>query len=255
MAKVVAIVAARLSSQRLPGKVLLDIAGHPMIWHVVNRVCQAQLLDHVLLAVPDGSQDGDLRAYCNGQKWDFYAGSWDDVLDRYYRAALYAGADVVVRVTGDCPLIDSAVIDETVRWFDGPMDYASNLGDPFICLDPEFPDGLDVEAFSMALLSEAYRKATKTSDREHVTPWMREHAKRIGSVRCMAGDLSHHRWCVDEQQDLDFVRAVYAEMGDAPFGMQDVLNLLVRKPELAAINAGQQRNAKYLAQVEEERHE
>lgn len=239
MGKVVAIIAARLSSSRLPGKIFADIAGHPLLWHVITRVQQARMVDLVVIAVPHGTP---ILVDCG--LW--YFGPEDDVLARYYGAAQAAGAEVVVRITGDCPLIDPKVIDMAV-WLqrDFGNEYLSNIN------PPTFPDGLDVEVFSIAALEKAYRNAVLQSDREHVGPWMRANLQTFNLRHGV--DLSDHRWCVDEQADLDFVRAVYAEMGRDDFGMHEVLELLDRKPELTQINGHLKRNASYLAQVEGER--
>lgn len=246
---IAAIIQARMGSTRVPGKVLLDIRGHPMLWHVVNRVRQVRSLDQVLVATSDGSSDDPIAAFCEQEGIPCFRGSEDDVLDRYYQAAKWIGADVVVRITADCPLVDPSIVDDVVRCFvEGDYDYVSNT-DP-----PTFPDGLDAEVFSFDALERAWREARWQSEREHVTPYMRKHPElfRIGNLT-YEENLAGMRWTVDEPQDLEFVRAVYDHLGSTSFGMADVLDILKKRPELAEINASIGRNEGYQKSLREDR--
>jgi glutamate-1-semialdehyde aminotransferase/spore coat polysaccharide biosynthesis protein SpsF (cytidylyltransferase family) len=232
--KTVAIIQARMSSTRLPNKVLADIAGHPMLWHVVNRVRQAQSLDEVVVATSHNPKDDEVAAYCCDQGIPCRRGSEDDVLDRYYQAAKAQEAEAVVRITADCPLMDPEVIDLLVRAFQkSDYDYVSNT------LPYTFPDGLDVEVFSFRALEQAWREATKPSEREHVTPYLRLSGKfKLFNVE-NGEDLSRqrHRWTVDDPTDLEFIREIYKSFPAGPiFGMNEVLALLQRRPELQRIN-------------------
>jgi glutamate-1-semialdehyde 2,1-aminomutase/spore coat polysaccharide biosynthesis protein SpsF len=219
-----------MTSTRLPGKVLADIAGKPMLWHVVRRVGDARRVDRVLVATSDRPADDPLARFCAEHGIDCFRGSQEDVLDRYYQAVRAYPADTIVRITADCPLIDPGVIDRVLDAFaTGDYDYVSNV------LRYTFPDGLDTEAFSRATLIRTWREATRVSDREHVTPYMRYSGQfRLTNVAHDV-DLSSagHRWTVDDPADLEFVRRVYVELGgQLDFRMDDVLDLFQRKPRL-----------------------
>ncbi len=238
--KVLAVIQARMESTRLPGKMLLPILGGKGALEVMlGRVGRARTLDRVVVATTDTRSDDPLADLCERLGFPFFRGSEDDVLDRYYQATRASGpADVVVRLTGDCPLHDPAVIDAVVRRFlKSEVDYACNTS------PSTYPDGLDTEAFSFAALEKAWREAKLRSEREHVTPYFRNHPKifRMCNV-AHEQDLSTLRWTLDEPSDLEFVRAVYSYLRGRQFGMYDVLGLLEERPELKKINAGIARN-------------
>lgn len=246
--KTVAIIQARMGSTRLPNKVLADIAGQPMLYYVVTRTQQANTLDLVVVATSDKPADDSVARFCKINDIPCFRGNEDDVLDRYYQAAQSFQADVVVRITADCPLIDPDVIDEVVRvYLDGDYDYVSNV------LPPTYPDGVDVEVFSFVALADAWHKARWQSEREHVTAYIHNHAElfQIGNLT-YKNDLSNLRWTVDELQDLEFVRAVYNYFGDTLFRMSDVLTLLKDKPKLMTINMGIQRDEGYEKSLRED---
>lgn len=235
----VAIIQARMGSSRLPGKVLLDIVGVPMLGHVVTRARRASTLDHVLVATSRAAPDNPIVEFCSARGIDCFRGSEEDVLDRYHSAAASAGADVVVRLTADCPLLDADVIDEVVGVFrEGGADYVANI------LRCTYPDGLDTEVFSRAALERAWGEARLRSEREHVTLYLRKHPDRFRQRNVTADhDWSALRWTVDEPRDLEFVRAVYNKLGTMDFGWRDVLALLDADPALTELNAGIERNA------------
>jgi spore coat polysaccharide biosynthesis protein SpsF (cytidylyltransferase family) len=202
--KRVAIVQARTSSSRLPGKVLAPISGIPMIIFMMKRVARARLLDHFLVATSVEKSDDVLAATTAQYGFDCYRGDLADVLGRFNAAAGHCSADIVVRLTGDCPLMDPDLIDRSIETLmAGNYDYVSNV-DP-----PTFPNGLDVEAFTFDALSRANRDAKATTDREHVTPYIRRNKTqfRQANFRSLA-DLSGLRWTVDHPDDLEFVRAL-----------------------------------------------
>ncbi|WP_126444173.1 cytidylyltransferase domain-containing protein [Sulfuricystis multivorans] len=238
---ILAILQARASSTRLPRKVLAPILGAPMLARQLERLAHCGEIDRLVVATSVEPGDDEIVALCRQRGVECYRGSLDDVLDRFYRAATRHRPEQVVRLTGDCPLADPALIDELIRFHchEG-FDYSSN------CHEPSLPDGLDAEIIRMAVLETAWREACLPSEREHVTPFIRNHPERfrIGLWKNPV-DLSRLRWTVDEPADLDFVRAVYEALypHHPRFGMQDVLELLARKPELVAINAGLRRNA------------
>ena len=236
--KVVAIVQARMGSQRLPNKVMRDICGQPLISLVLKRLSRARTLDAIVLATSVDPRNEPLIAHAEKLGFATYSGSENDVLDRYYQAARAAGADVVVRVTGDCPLIDPALVDLVVADFlEGGADYVSNV-EP-----PSFPDGLDIEVFSFAALEDAWKNASETAEREHVTPYLRgrPHFSRRNVANAI--DLSAERWTVDDPADLDVVTPIVAHFSPAiDFTWQEVLALLQAQPEKFGANRHLTRN-------------
>lgn len=243
---IVAIIQARMGSTRLPGKVLLDLQGQPLLWHVVQRVRQAQTVDQVVIATSETTPNEAIVDFSEGQQAKVlcFRGSEDDVLDRYYQAARWIQADLIVRVTADCPLIDPTVIDRVVTaHVQSDYDYTSNT------IERTYPDGLDTEVFTFAALTRAWQEAKLLSEREHVTPyiWKNDDIFTIQQVT-QAQDWSHLRWTVDEPEDLTFARNVYHHLyqPEPTFLMEDVIELLKVRPELAEINQGFVTNEGYL---------
>lgn len=248
---IVTIIQARMGSTRLPGKVLMDICGHPMLWHVINRARQAKLLDDVLVATSEKASDDPVVAFCEQEGVPCFRGSEDDVLDRYYRAAVWIGADTVVRITADCPLIDPVVSDKVIAaYLDGGCDYASNT------IERTYPDGLDTEVFSFETLEKAWLEARLMSEREHVTPyiWKNEELFNLRQVT-QEMDLSGLRWTVDEPEDLEFVRRIYEHLYQPGqfFLMEEIVKLLERHPEFLEINQDFGTNEGYLHSLQEDR--
>lgn len=239
---ILATIQARMGSTRLPGKVLADIGGRPMLDRVIVRARRARLIDRVAVATSDAVGDDPIAAFCAAAAVDCVRGSAEDVLDRYHAAARQFDADIVVRVTADCPLLDPAVVDTVIeRFLGGDYDYVSNA------IEPTYPDGLDTEVFRRSALDRAWREAQLPSEREHVTPYLWKHPDRfrLGSVT-HDPDLSGLRWTVDQPEDLEFVRRIYAHLGADPcFGMDAVLELLRRHPELSGTTAREARNEGY----------
>jgi spore coat polysaccharide biosynthesis protein SpsF (cytidylyltransferase family) len=237
----VAIVQSRMGSTRLPGKALADVAGEPLLVRVVERARRAGRLADVVVATSADPGDAPIRALCADRGIPCFAGSESDVLDRFHGAAEAHGADPVVRLTGDCPLLDPALVDAVVDLYaTGEHDHVGvAAGAGASRLDGgRYPSGVDAECFSRAALDRAWREATAASDREHVTPylWRVPGRFRVGSIRGDR-DLGHLHWSVDTGADLSFVRTVYDRLGPT-FGLEDVLALLRRDPELAAACAG-----------------
>jgi len=228
-----AIIQARISSTRLPAKVLLDLAGEPMLARVVERTRRARTIDRVIVATTVESEDEPIVELCRSRGWTVSRGSRDDVLDRYYQAAIGDGADPIVRITSDCPLIDPEIIDTVVKRLDGTVDYASNI-------NPRrtFPRGLDVEAFTFAALSAAWRDDREATGREHVTPFLyrRPERFRIALVESDRPDTANHRWSVDTPEDYELMRRIHSHFGRREFNWLDVLNLLDRHPDWCEIN-------------------
>jgi spore coat polysaccharide biosynthesis protein SpsF len=250
MTKVIAIIQARMSSTRLPGKVLMELGGKTVLEQVVDRTKQATKIDGVLLAIPDGKNDDVLAKFCDEKGIVYSRGSENDVLDRYYEAAKKSGADVVVRITSDCPLIDPMIVDQVVqRFLNEGGDYLSTGR-----LVTTYPDGLDTEVFTFLSLERAWKEAKLPSEREHVTPYIWNHPESFKvSTFDYERDLSSLRWTVDEPRDLEFVRAIFNELKEKDmFYMDDVLSVLSQKPELGNINSDIKRNSGYYKSLREE---
>jgi spore coat polysaccharide biosynthesis protein SpsF len=238
--KTVAIIQARMAASRLPGKVLLEIEGRPMLGWVVERTRLANTIEQVVVATTDSPFDDPVEAYCNEQGYACYRGSQYDVLDRYYQAARLYQADIIVRITADCPLIDPGVIDATVSAFFGPYDFAANrLPPPW---KRTFPIGLDTEVCSFAALETAWREAQAPHQREHVMPFFYDQPERFRILH-----FTHHpdygelRWTVDTPADLELVRQITSRFpGRVDFTWLEVLDLVQREPELGKINAAVQ---------------
>jgi glutamate-1-semialdehyde 2,1-aminomutase len=230
--KTVAIVQARMGSMRFPQKVMQPVCGTPLIGLLLERLSLARRIDAIVLATSDDPRNEPLARYVRELGHAVYRGSEHDVLDRYYRAAQEAGADVVVRITGDCPLVDAAIVDAVIgKFFDSRADYAANV------LPPTFPDGLDVEVFSMEALRTAWKQATSATDREHVTPFIRnsDAFSRVGHAH--SADESGERWTVDEPPDLRVVEHVFSHFHPRrDFGWLEVLALREQHPEWFAAN-------------------
>ena len=228
-----------MSSTRLPGKVLKDIAGKPMLAWVVERARRAHTVSEVVIATTVEPSDDPIVSFCAQMGYACTRGSLEDVLDRYYQAARAYHADVVVRVPADCPLIDPAEIDHVVREYQrSGVDFAANrLPPPF---GRTYPIGLDTEVCSFAALERAWRETKEPYQREHVMPYLYEQPGRFKVLRVDHDpDYGDLRWTVDTPQDLDLVRAIFERMaGRVDFGWLDVLELFQHEPELARLNAG-----------------
>jgi spore coat polysaccharide biosynthesis protein SpsF len=231
----VAIVQARMGSTRLPGKAFLDICGEPMLARVMVRCRRAKTLGKVIVATTTEPADDVLCDLCTARGWPFYRGSQDDVLDRYFRTAKQEQADIVVRITSDCPVIDPDVIDLTVNEFlrlQPDCDYVSN-GEP----PRPFPRGLDVEVFRVNVLEQAWREARDPLLREHVTLYIYRHPEKFRVVPILADrDYSDQRWTVDTPEDRALVLKFFRHFGHDRFGWREILAALEKHPEWLEIN-------------------
>lgn len=229
--KTVAIVQARMGSKRFPNKVMQMISGTPLIGVLLERLSASDRIDEILLATSVAPENTPLAEYVTSLGHKVFRGSESDVLDRYFQCAKFAEADLVVRITGDCPLIDPALVDQVIDAFvNSNVDYASNV-DP-----PSFPDGLDVEVFTFLSLAQAEQEATLEKHREHVTPYLRESGKFRAMNVQSSHDFSALRLTVDEPGDLEVVKNILAHLGKNNFSWSDVIDLWKRKPELFAEN-------------------
>ena len=214
---VVAIIQARMGSTRLPGKILMDIGGETMLARVVRRVQRATMLDQVVVATTFLPSDDVTALECERLDVPVYRGSELDVLGRYYWTAKKYQAEVVVRITADCPLIDPEIIDQVVLAFlKSRPDFASNT------IIRTYPRGLDVSVMSQAALTRAWKEARRAYDSEHVTSYIYQNPNIFRLLPVVGEvDYSNHHWTVDTQEDLDFVRGIYARLGENTFGGLD----------------------------------
>ncbi len=245
-----------MSSSRLPGKILTEIAGQPMLTRVFTRTSRAKTLDEVIFATTTDPSDDPVAEYCDFSGIPFARGSLFDVLDRYYQAASQAKADVVVRVTADCPVIDPDLIDDVVNTLlDGEYDFVCNrLPPPW---SRTYPIGLDVEACSFKVLKKAWKEANEPQHREHAMPYFYEGVSLTRQSRTLetgtsprgfnvallhhTTDFGDYRWTVDTPEDLEFMRQVYNRFdGRDDFSWKEVLDLVHDEPELMKINEGVQ---------------
>ncbi|MGZ5199578.1 MAG: cytidylyltransferase domain-containing protein [Telluria sp.] len=233
--KTVIIVQARMTSTRLPGKVLKTVLGKPLLEYLFERLRRVRLADAFVIATTVNETDEPIVDLCRQHDVPVTRGSEEDVLARYYEAACAHAADVVVRVTSDCPLIDPAIIDEAIAMYrTGQYDYVSNT------LQLSYPYGMAVEVLAFRELEQAWREAVDPAEREHVTPFIYRHPERfrIGHLRYKT-DLSSHRWTVDTAEDFTLVRKLLEEVYPrAPeFDMDDLLVAISQHPDWPLINA------------------
>jgi len=232
-----AIIQARLGSTRLPGKVLADIAGEPMLAWVVKRARWAQSVSQVVVATTSSAEDDAIYEFCRQRGIPVFRGDCFDVLDRYYQAALLFGAETIVRLTSDCPVIDPQEIDHVVSEFVRTgVDFAANrLPPPW---KRTYPIGLDIEVCSFAALERAWREARQPFEREHVMPYLYDEPGRFKTLIIDHDpDCGAYRWTVDTPQDLEAVRRIFDYFkGDDGFSWLEVLELYRQHPELEDIN-------------------
>jgi spore coat polysaccharide biosynthesis protein SpsF len=233
MTNLVAIIQARMGSTRLPGKVMKRLLGKTVLQHVVQRVRACRRITSLVIATTTAGEDDVICDEAKRLDVLCVRGSRDDVLSRFCLAARAAKADAIVRVTSDCPLLDSAVLCHLVEEFlNHQVDYCSNT------MARSYPRGLDAEVFTREALERADREANLAYEREHVTPYFYEHPESFRLRSVAAGrDLSAHRWTLDTPDDWRLIERVYEAIGTCDFGMQEVLDLLQREPQLANINA------------------
>lgn len=224
---IVAILQARMTSSRLPGKVMKPILGMPMIGRHIERLNRCDSLDRIVVAISKDASDDGLAAYCEGLGVRVYRGSLDDVLGRFQGAATVYGAEHVVRLTADCPLADPTVIDACVwRHIETGADYTSNT------LERSYPDGLDVEVMTAAALSVMHAEAKDPYEREHVTPFLHRHPERFRVAQLVqSAPLGEHRWTVDTPDDFEFVSRVFYMLypTNPHFEQADILGLSIRR--------------------------
>ena len=237
---ILTVVQARMGSSRLPGKVLLPLAGQPLLVRMVERVQRSQLAGTVVVATTTEAADDAVAACCAAHEIACFRGDALDLLDRHYQAARQYRADVVLKIPSDCPLIDPAVIDQVLGvYLENPdqYDFVSNLH------PATFPDGNDVEIMRFEALETAWHEARRPLEREHTTPYFWENPDRfrLANVGWATGqDFSmSHRWTIDYPEDYEFIKAVYEALHPSKptFGLDDILSLLEKRPDIAQLNA------------------
>ncbi|WP_332650952.1 glycosyltransferase family protein [Lysinibacillus sp. 54212] len=233
--RVTAIVQARMGSTRLPGKVLKEVNGKPLLAYQLERIAHSKYIDKVVIATTVTHKDDVIVEFCENYGVDYYRGSEDDVLSRYYGAVNQYGGDVIVRLTSDCPIIDPVIVDETIRYFfENDFDYVSNT------IEQTYPRGLDTEVFSKASLERTYKEATLSRDKEHVTTYMYSNPKcfNLGFIKNKQ-DYSQYRWTVDTVEDFELIKLIIMSIYPYKrvFSWKDVLSLLAEHPEWNDINA------------------
>ncbi len=254
----VVVVQARMSSTRLPGKVLLPLAGKPLLLRQIERIFAARSRFELCVATTTRSEDDPIRELCRRSSIRVFDGHPTDLLDRHYRVGIAYGADAVVKIPSDCPLIDPAAIDRVLDVYAnriGQLDFVTNLA------PPSWPDGNDVEVMAMEALACAFQNASRAFEREHTTPyiWERPERFRIANVLWETGfDLSKtHRFTVDHADDYSFVSRVYRELCSAQrpvFSLTEILQLLADQPDVAQLNARYRGQSWHLAHAAELRH-
>jgi len=231
--KVTAILQGRLGSTRLPGKVLLPLAGKPVIIHVYERIKHCMNIEKIIIATTINRRDEAIVRLFGHLGVTIFRGSEEDPLDRFFRAATKYNLQHIVRIMADCPVIDPNVVDTVITYY-----FRGNYD--FCYLGGEFPTGLDVTVFSYPTLKKAWEKTGRLSDREHITPYMQKHPElfRIGCLELFKG-LCHHRWVLDHGSDYRLLTEIYNQLyePDKIFTTKDILELFDRKPEIAKLNA------------------
>lgn len=247
---VLAILQARTSSSRLPNKVLLPLHNAPMIIQQVKRLERSKLIDKLIVATSIDASDLKLVELLKHHGVDYYEGSLDNVLERFYQAAHLWKPEHIVRLTGDCPLTDPDIIDRVIeKHLQCNADYTSNVN------PPTFPDGLDIEIMTFSALKHSWENAQLNSDKEHVTPYIKRHPELFKIENYEASmDYSHLRWTVDEPEDFEFVEAVYNELyyKNKDFNYHDILQLIKQNKQIEEINNKFARNEGYLKSLKKD---
>lgn len=249
--RIIAIIQARMASTRLPGKILADIAGRPLLARVVQRVSAVPEIDQIIIATTNTATDDEL--VCWIERFiglACFRGSEIDVLDRFYQCAKIYQGDLIVRITADDPLKDPGIVQKAIRFFYSiqNLDYCSNT------ISPTYPEGLDIEVFRFSALEKAWIESTLLSEREHVTPYIWKN-KSLFNVYNFEyhKDLSDWRWTVDKPSDLDFMNKVFMHFSSNPVvDFEDVIKYLENNLEIMKINTGTIRNEGYLKSISKE---
>ena len=244
-----AIIQARMDSRRLPGKVLKKILGKPMLWHLVNRVEKSRYIDNIIIATTKDKKDDPIEIFANEYHLGIYRGSENDIVDRYYNAARKYNAGVVVRIWGDCPLIDPEIIDKVIEQFlSYNADYANNSN------PPTFPFGMTIEIYSFNTLERIWKETRDPFFREYPFEYIYANKESFKTVYVKNDvDLSDIHLTVDYIEDFELITKIFEELYSERlvFNMKDILDLIDKHPELRAINIGLRRNIEYTKELKE----
>lgn len=238
--KIVIVVQARMTSSRLPGKVMLPILGESLLYRMIERLQMIKHPAQLVVAIPEEERDGIIEQECERINIPCYCGDLNNLLDRHYQVAKLYHADIILKIPSDCPLIDPRIIDQVLDFYfehEGEYDYVSNLH------PATFPDGNDVEIMTMGCMEKAWKEAARKLELEHTTPyiWENQDKFRIGNVVWDTGnDYSmSHRFTIDYRADYEFIKTVFEELYSQKrdFSCADILDLLERKPDIYQVNS------------------
>ncbi len=234
---ITAIIQARMTSTRLPGKVLKTVLGKPLLEYQIERVKRSNFINEIVIATTTNESDDLIVELCKKIEIKYYRGSEEDVLSRYYEAAMENHSDIIIRLTSDCPIIDTNVMDQVIQnyiEYQDQYDYVSNT------LIRSYPRGMDTEAFSFKTLEQAYKNANKSYEREHVTPYIYQHPElfRIKTIKNKT-DYSQHRWTVDTPEDFELIKRIIEALYpiNPTFTMNNIIELLNKNLDWIKINA------------------
>lgn len=240
------IIQARMGSERLPNKVLMDLSGKPVLKHIVDRVKQSKKVEKIIIATTINPKDDSVVDFCKLEKLDYFRGSEENVLERFHNAAKVFEIDTIIRITGDCPLVDPKIIDKMIgKYLKTKPDILTNAG--LIDSERTFPRGLDAEVFSYVKLLEAHNNADKKYQKEHVTPYIYENSNRINYFKNSI-DLSNIRITLDTIKDYELIKIVYENLyaGKHDFYLKQIEKLFKLNPQLIEINSEiKQKDFKY----------
>ncbi|MFB4167776.1 cytidylyltransferase domain-containing protein [Virgibacillus sp. JSM 102003] len=235
--KVVAIIQARMGSTRLPGKILKKVLDKPLLEYQIERVRRSELIDEIVIATTLNKDEQPIIDFCNKHSLSFYRGSEKNVLSRYYEAAKEHNADVVVRLTSDCPIIDASIIDKVIREY---LEYNDSINYTSNTLVRTYPRGMDTEVFSFQTLENTYVNAGSNAEKEHVTPFIYQHPELFGLLSVVNDiDTSNHRWTVDTKEDYLLIKKIIESLYETNpiFSYHDILEVLNNNKEMMNINS------------------
>ena len=245
------IIQARMSSTRLPGKVLKTVQGNPILEHLICRLNQSEYIDKVIVATSTHQTDDKIETFCSEKQYSFFRGDLDDVLKRFYECSLRFPSKYYIRITADCPLHDINLIDKAILHFkNNNLDYLTNTN------PPSFPDGLDFWIFTNQLLHEAHIKAIRSSEREHVTLFLNNNFNKYKAYNLISDkDLEHLRWTVDTPKDFELIKRIFDFLypSNPHFLTEDILKLIESKPILSTLNKDSERDEGLMKSLSEEK--
>ncbi len=247
--KFLVIIQARCGSTRLPAKVLKDVEGKTALEQMLGRVSRSAKVDEIMVATTMNQEDLPIVNLASRLGYRVFAGSSEDVLDRYYQAAKLIKPEYVIRLTADCPLFDWRLLDEAI-------DELSEDSDDLCSYTETFPDGEDLEIFRFSVLKDMWKNARLASEREHVTLYVKNHPEiyRLQNYECKLGNLKNERWTLDEPEDLDVIRAVYKHFAPrTDFSMEEIYQFLQEHPEVRELNQKHIRNQGLLKSLAEDK--